>query len=98
MRQRQGVSKADLVENEARSATSSAEIASRTLFTRSIPMKTLWIGGLPGTLGSANFADRATLGGVGTLARSRGMMPPQPGDAFFSKPEAGQQIFEPRSR
>jgi hypothetical protein len=61
-------------------------------------MKTLWIVGLPGTLGIANFADRAAPGGVGTLARSLGTMPPQSGDAFFSKPEAGQQIFEPRRR
>jgi hypothetical protein len=83
MRQHPGVSKADLVENGARSATSSAEMARRAPFTRSIRMKTLWIGASPGTLGIANFADRAALGGVGTLARSLGRMPPQPGDAIF---------------
>jgi hypothetical protein len=98
MRQHPGVSKADLVENGARSATGSAKMARRAAFTRPIWMKTLWIAALPGTLGVANFADRAVPGGVGTLARSLGRMPPQPGDAIFSKPEAGQRIFEPRRR
>ena len=65
-------------------------------FTSPIRMKTLWIGALPGTLGIANFADRAAPVGVGTVARSLGTMPPQPGDAIFSKPEAGQQFFELR--
>jgi hypothetical protein len=59
-------------------------------------MKTLWIGASPGTLGIANFVVRASPDGVGTLARSLGTMPPQPGEAIFSKPEAGQRIFELR--
>jgi hypothetical protein len=32
-------------------------------------MKSLWSGGLPGTLIDMDFADRAPPGGVGTLAR-----------------------------
>jgi hypothetical protein len=83
MRQHPGVSKADLVENEARLATSSAKMACCVAFARPIRMKTLWIGALPGTLCTANFADRAVPGGVGTIARSLGTMPPQPGDAIF---------------
>jgi hypothetical protein len=44
--------------------------------------KTLWNAGSPGTLSAANFADRAAPGGVGTLARTLGTMPPQSGDAI----------------
>ena len=45
-------------------------------------MKTLWKGQLPDTLQPANFADWVMPGGVGTLARSLGPVPPQTGDAI----------------
>jgi hypothetical protein len=82
MRQHPGLSKADLVESRTGSATVSAEMARLMAVASPFWTKTLWNAGLAGTLGDANFADQAALGGVGTLARSLGTMPPQPGDAI----------------
>jgi hypothetical protein len=75
MRQQMGLSKADLVEQGRGSATGSDEMARRMTVARPFWTKTLWRAGSTDTLGPANFADRATPDGVGTLARISGRQP-----------------------
>ena len=97
MRQHLGLSKADLVEWRPGSSTAGDEMA-REIDPRQLPAdENIVESGFHRYIITANFADRAAPGGVGTLARLIGKLPQHRATQFCETPRPGAH-FRTRRR